>query len=769
MQKEQGKDPARYLGGSVSKRLGSIMSEGFFQRLVESVADAVYVHDGTGRIVEVNPAACRQTGFSRDELLGMTISDLNPFRTPDELDSILAEVSGAGRTSHVFRGVHRRQDGSDLSVEVNLTPIRYEGRSLFLAAVRDISNRVRLEQDLDDRVAFDRLLLDISTRLVNVQTDKIDQVINDLLADIGHFFGSGRTYVFSIDHANKCFSNTHEWYADGVAPEIDNLQQVGFDDFPWLMERILNNQVAHIPDVAKLPDSVAHERIEYQRQRIRSLVIVPLVRSGKVRGLFGLDAIWEKRYWPSELRDNLRLLGQLIASAMDAASLGDKLKHLAYHDALTHLPNRQLLKDRIAQAAHHCARENTRMVVMLLDLDDFKLVNDTLTHSAGDELLCTIADRLRGIIREGDTVARLGGDEFVLVAQLSETMDAAGLAARALEAVSAPVTIQGESIVTHPSIGVCIFPDDDPDHEKLLANADLAMYAAKGSGKNRFAFFDPSMTEKARDTLNLRYQLEEAMQSEQLRLHFQPRVDLRTRKTCGLEALVRWQHPERGLLGPGEFLPLAERSDLICRVDHWVLKRCPDEVGQWGMGDSPVRIAVNLSARDLYDSPHVESLLGIIETYYVVPGISLELEITESMLMHDIHAAIQVLNSIKSRFPGIHIAIDDFGSGYSSLNYLRQLPIDTLKIDRAFIFDLGREQRNSEAIVRSVIDLGRNLNLRVVAEGVETEFQRDVLIRLGCDEAQGFLFSRPLPSEELTDLPGFSTEWFAEARRDIIA
>ncbi len=731
------------------------MSKGFFQSLIDSVPDAVYVHDASGRIVEANPAACRQTGYDHDRLCRMSLEDLNPFRPLKDILGIIRDVVDSDLPNRVFIGHHRRADGSDFPVEINLTPIKHDGQQLFVAAVRDISERLKLEQSIQDRIAFDRLLLDISTRLVNLQPSRIDEVINGLLADIGRFFDSGRTYVFSIDIENRRFSNTHEWHAEGVAPEIDNLQNVSFDDFPWLIERILRNEVAHIPDVAVLPDEVAHERVEYQRQRIRSLVIVPLVRAGKPKGLFGLDAIWEKRYWSEDLRDNLRLLGQLLVSAMDAASMGQQLEHLAYHDPLTQLPNRQLLKDRITQAAHQSDREKRRLAVMLLDLDDFKLINDTLSHSAGDELLCIVAQRLRGILREGDTVARLGGDEFVILTQIADADDAASLAERALEAVSEPVMIHGESIVTHPSIGVSLYPDDGQDHEMLLPNADLAMYSAKSTGKNRFAFFDHSMTERARSTLNMRYELGEALESGQLLLHFQPRVDLRSGQTCGLEALVRWQHPEQGLMNPADFLPLAERSDLICRIDHWVLERCHLEVGHWGSGDPSVRIAINLSARDLYDHHHVEKLLGIVQQHYAEAGIALELEITESILMEDIHTAISVLRQLKTTLPDVRIAIDDFGSGYSSLNYLRQLPIDILKIDRAFIEDLTQESENAEAIVRSIIDLGRNLGLRVVAEGVETEAQLAILIALGCDEAQGFLFSRPVPAAELQELPAF--------------
>ncbi|MDQ2070740.1 sensor domain-containing protein [Natronospira bacteriovora] len=731
------------------------MSDDFYRRLLEGVPDAVYVHDEQGHIIEANPAATSYTGYSHDELRGMSVSELNPYRSPEELSQLLETLVDSGERNRVFTAWHRRRDGQEFPIEINLTPIVHDGQKLFVAAVREISERMKLEQNIQQRIAFDRLLLDISTRLVNIDPNQVDEVINGLLRDIGHFFDSGRTYLFSIDLENETFSNTHEWYADGVAPEIDNLQDVPFDAFPWLIRRILNHEVAHIPDVEELPDSVAHEREEYKRQRIKSLVIVPVIRNGEPTGLFGLDAIWSKRYWNEDQRDNLRLLGQLIANAQEAAGLAEQLRYLAYHDPLTDLPNRQLLQDRITQSARQCDRLGRRMAVMLLDLDDFKLVNDTLSHSAGDQLLCQVAQRLRSILRSGDTVARLGGDEFVLLMQIDDAADAAALAERALHAVSAPAIIQEESIITHPSIGICLYPDDDTDAEKLLPNADLAMYAAKHAGKNRFAFFDPVMTERARETLNLRYELGQAIAADQLFLDYQPRIDLKSGRICGLEALVRWQHPERGVLSPGEFLPLAERSDLICRIGHWVLQQCAREMAGVVARSPDLRMAVNLSTRDLYEVQHIETLVRTIQSGYGDSGIALELEITESMLMENIHQATEVLKTIKQALPGVQIAIDDFGSGYSSLNYLRHLPIDTLKIDQAFIADLADDSGNAKSIVRSVIDLARNLNLRVVAEGIETEEQLHIVSQLGCEEAQGFYFSRPVSSSALGTLDGF--------------
>jgi len=725
------------------------MSDDFYRSLLHSVPDAVYIHDRQGRIIEANEAACRQTGYTREALCGLTVQELNPYRSAEDIQSLLVSLSEECCTNHVFRGRHRRQDGSLFPVEVNLTPLQHSNNALFLAVVRDLSEREQLERDLQDKVQFDELLLEISTRLINVYPENIDTVIQQLLADIGAFFKAGRSYVFSIDLKARTFSNTHEWSDEGVDPEIDNLQDLSFDEFPWLMSRILNHQVAHAPDIPELPDEFALEREEYIRQRIRSLIIVPIVRGGEVTGLFGLDTVNEKRYWKEDIRNNLLLLGQLLASAMDAAGMGKQLKHLAYHDPLTQLPNRQLLNERIQQTANRIRRESNSMAVLLLDLDDFKLVNDTMSHSAGDFLLCRVAERLRGIVRESDTVARLGGDEFVIVAQVNGSDEAASLASRALESVSQPINVEAQSIVTHPSIGIALYREGNGDSDTLLRHADLAMYAAKAAGKNRFAFFEPCMTDHARKMLHLRHELSIGLQKNQFILYFQPRIDLRSNQVCGMEALIRWWHPERGLLEPIDFLPLAERSELICRIDHWVLENARMELERYLPRNSSLRVSVNLSARDLYDAEHVDHLLKVIETHYGSSGLPLELEITESTLMHDIDTAIEKLHLIKTAVPHVTIAIDDFGSGYSSLSYLRRLPIDTLKIDQSFVHDLGNEQASSEAIVRSIIELARNLGLRVVAEGIELQSQSEFLKTLGCDEGQGFYFARPLPMVEL--------------------
>ena len=720
-----------------------------YQMLLEGIRDAVYLHDVEGRILEVNPAATKQTGYSRERLLQMRIYDLSPYRDGEAFRSMLEEMLENGLSYKVIHSTHRQARGEEIPIEVNLNRIDHGSQVLFVAAIRDISERERLKLSVEHKVHFNQLLLDISSRLVNLDPEKIDEAIDEVLAEIGQFFNVDRSYVFSIDWDSETITNTHEWTEKGIPPAIHRLQKVAFRDFPWLREHMQNLQVAHAPDVSALPESAREDREEYKQQKIRSLIIVPIIRDGHAVGMFGLDAVRQKGHWDRDIRDNLRLMAQLLSSAMDAARLGRDLKHMAYHDALTQLPNRKLLHDRMTLAVERCRRNEHKVAVMLLDIDDFKLINDTLTHSAGDELLCVLAERLNGLTRGSDTVARLGGDEFVMVCEMTSVEDVAMLAKRTMDAISAPVMIDGQRIIIHASMGISLMPDDETEQEKLLRNADIAMYAAKAAGKNRFAFYDKSMGKNVQVLIDMRYDLQQAIDNNQLIVHYQPLCDAATGRIGGFEALIRWQHPTKGLLMPAAFLPVAERSDLICQLDQWVMQQACADIPMLYSGEREMRVSVNLSARDLYDREVVDRFIDVARACGSSIDDRIQLEITESMLMEDVRTAIDHLNRFKSFLPRVRIAIDDFGSGYSSLNYLRQLPIDTLKIDRSFTADLLNERPSAEAIIRSIMDLARNLGLKVIAEGVETHEQYQFLKSLGCDQLQGYYIGKPQPLDQV--------------------
>ena len=452
----------------------------------------------------------------------------------------------------------------------------------------------------------------------------------------------------------------------------------------------------------------------------------------------------ERRKYEKELVAALRQAEE--SEARRAAAEAD-LQFRASHDALTGLPNRAGLLTGLAAALTENATHRSGLGLLFIDLDHFKAVNDSLGHAAGDELLIIVAQRLRAAVREGGTIARLSGDEFVVVDQLADTEDAAALANRLLEALAVPVVLDGLEVVVSASIGAAVAEPADDTPDRLLRRADIAMYQAKGASRNSFQVHDPTQTDPAVDRLRLLGELRHGIENGQLRLHYQPRVDLRTGRPLGVEALVRWQHPTRGLLTPVAFIDLAEESGLVRELGAWVLDHAIAQVAAWQRltPKAPLEMAVNLSVRQLAD----RRLVGLVAhalTTHGLPAELLTLEITETALMGDPQAALDTLQNLKAL--GVSLAVDDFGTGYSSLTYLKRFPIDELKIDQSFVRGLGTDG-GDEAIVTSCVQLAHALGLRAVAEGVETDAQRVALLNLACDSVQGYLFSRPLPPENL--------------------
>ena len=430
-----------------------------------------------------------------------------------------------------------------------------------------------------------------------------------------------------------------------------------------------------------------------------------------------------------------------------------KLEKLAFYDSLTGLPNRVLLQERLEQALKRVQRdqndpfkrENDRrqLAVLYLDLDDFKHVNDTLGHDAGDKMLVEVTKRLRSCLRQNDTVARVGGDEFlVLLPDVRGPADIRVVVHKLLEAMRAPLSLEGSEIIVTMSIGITLAPKDGSDRSELLKNADIAMYRAKDLGRNSFEFFSPEMNRLARERLSLENELRRALTAGHFALHYQPQVRISTGQTEAIEALMRWQHPERGLVMPGDFIEAAEESGLIVPLGHWALRRACEQLvasrAAW-------RVSVNLSQRQFRDAALVETIRETLAATGLEPR-RLELELTESSLMDDVGDTVRVLSELKAL--GIRIAIDDFGTGYSSLSRLKQLPVDTLKVDREFVRDLPHDE-GDRAITVAVIAMAQELKLEVVAEGVETEAQLHYLRGCGCDVAQGYLLGRPGPIEDL--------------------
>ncbi len=432
----------------------------------------------------------------------------------------------------------------------------------------------------------------------------------------------------------------------------------------------------------------------------------------------------------------------------------DRVEFLAFHDNLTGLANRLLFQDRLEQALAMAQRFGRSGALIFLNIDRFKRVNDTLGHPAGDRLLQEVARRLRTYLRRADQItrgqgrdpasslSRMGGDEFsILLTELRQPEDAAQVAQRLIELIGRPFTMEGQEVFLTASIGISLFPGDGEDPQTLIHKADMAMRHAKARGRNNYQFFKESMTASVMQRLSLEGELRRALERDELTLFFQPLLQTGTGRLVGGEALVRWRHPQRGLVPPGEFIPLAEESGLIIPLGEWVLRRACRQNALWQQaGFGGIRVSVNLSAQQFVQG----GLIGLVREALSESGLDpgfLELEITESILLHNKGEAARTLAELKQM--GVRVAIDDFGTGYSSLAYLQALPIDTLKIDRSFVAELGAETKRS-AIVRAIVALGRSLDLRLIAEGVETSEQLDRLREMSCDEVQGFLFSPPV-------------------------
>ena len=433
-----------------------------------------------------------------------------------------------------------------------------------------------------------------------------------------------------------------------------------------------------------------------------------------------------------------------------ARAMAEKMNHQATHDALTNLPNRLLLMDRLEQALLRCPWHERLIAVIFLDLDNFKLVNDTLGHDVGDQLLRQVAERLTASVRHGDTVCRLGGDEFVvLLTDIAARDDVLTLAEKIITRLDEPYRLGGQDYFCSASAGISIAQEHGVAPAVLLKNADVALYRAKDSGRSNYQFFSEDMNKHAIQALQTKTGLRHALDRNELVVHYQPQVDLRTGRIVGVEALVRWNHPAKGMIPPMEFIPIAEESGLIFSINEWVLAEACKQAKRWLAAGLPkLRMAVNLSGRQFRQAGLAKQIQRVMEDVGMDPE-WLELELTESILVKDAEAAITVCAELKAI--GVRFAIDDFGTGYSSLSYLKRFPVNTLKVDRSFIKELPGNEEDA-AICTAIVAMAHSLDLSVVAEGVETPGQRDFLVRTGFDAAQGYLFGRPVPAEQLTAL-----------------
>ncbi len=673
-------------------------SELRYRTLFEQIPDAVFIFDRQG-LREANSGAVELFGCtSKEELLTCHPADLSPATQPDGSDSRALAEQRIGETfrqgAHRFEWLHRRRDtGAEFTVEVTLNRLDLQGEAVIQAVVRDITERKRMENELRSALSLNRAVQ--------------DSIANGILV---------------VDREGQVITTNAQFAEMWGIPE--DFLAIGDDD------RLLDYVLKHLKDpdgflgsvkaIYDDPHAVSQDWIEFKDGRVFERFSQPLVLDGEPRG----------RVW-SFLDITERKLAE------------DRMAYMAYHDLLTGLPNRRGLQEALQEGLQRGRGSGERLGVIFLDLEDFKDINDNLGHSWGDSLLIAVAERLRTLVQSQDTVARFGGDEFaILMEGLAEPEQGTALAERVIEHLTRPFEIGGQRLSVNTSLGISLFPEDGETGEDLLAKADAAMYRAKEEGRNTYRFFTRELSVQGQSRLVWKQQLRDALDSDQLVLYYQPQVVLGEGTLVGLEALVRWQHPYEGLLGPNRFIPLAEESGLIVPLGEWVLREACHQGAAWlAEGREFGRIAVNIGA-DHIKRGNLPQRVAEILAETGLAGQRLEVEITEASLLDRPQECAEQLHALHAL--GLRITIDDFGTGYSSLAYLKAFPIDRIKIDKGFVADLP-DDANDAALVRAIIALGKALGLVVLGEGVETEAQRRFLQGEGCELGQGFLWARPGP------------------------
>jgi diguanylate cyclase (GGDEF)-like protein len=531
-------------------------------------------------------------------------------------------------------------------------------------------------------------------------------------------------------------------------------------DFPEYFQALRNSSLIVASEARKDPRTRSLTESYFRPMNIFSLLDIPIIHEGKLLGVVCHEKVGDVKAWEYDEQEFVSSVSNAISLSLeikrrrmiqDELKLQkDKLHHQAHHDVLTELPNRMLFNDRLEHAIQQAERADNKIALLFIDLDHFKGINDTMGHNVGDELLVEVARRLQGKIRKSDTLARLGGDEFtILLENVGSNENVIDVTQELLKAMEDPIQLKQHSFYVTMSIGVTLYPDDGETAEVLLKNADVAMYQAKDIGRNTYQFYTEAMTEKAFERVSMEANFRRALKEEEFVVYYQPQVDGHTGKIIGMEALVRWQHPELGMVSPMNFIPFAVDTGLIIPMDRWVMTTAMRQCAQWyEQGLNPGRLALNLSMKQLHKEDCVKALQGVIHDAGCKPE-WLELEVTEAQVMEDAESVNRTLGIIREM--GVSLAIDDFGTGYSSLSYLKKLPINKLKIDKSFVQDIPGDQEDV-AIIKTIIDLSNHMDLKLIAEGVETEEQRAFLLEHGCEIIQGYFYHRPMPAEDLEKL-----------------
>jgi diguanylate cyclase (GGDEF)-like protein/PAS domain S-box-containing protein len=687
--------------------------------------------------VHCNPRLAEIFGWRSEELIGQPVSIL--YKSATDFLQLQVEVQRKFSHGEVFETEHSflRKDGQPLHCYLRAKSIDLkDGHQSSIWVTDDISHRKALQEQLTD------LLSDLENRVAE-RTKELAETNLRLKEEIEERKQIERTLLSSEKRFRDLSELSMDWFWEQDANFRFIEMSKGLLSTSLRSSSTLGKTRKELPIVGLTEaDWQAHQKVLDAHLPFKDFVYQMETQPGEIHW-FSISGI---PLFEDGVFVGYRGAGTDITEQKKSEQ---KIQHMAFHDPLTGLPNRVLLEDRMQQAIAHAARTSSRLALLYLDLDNFKKINDSLGHTAGDTLLKEIALRLRECVRDTDTISRQGGDEFVLILnELESADDCVPVVQKILSRLQDPIAADGREFFTSASIGLAVYPEDGTDFESLRKKADVAMYQSKESGRNTYRFFDESMNQEAGEHLMLRNGIRRGLERHEFELYYQPQIDLLTGQVFGAEALLRWHHPELGLVPPAKFIPVAEESGLIVPLGEWVIfEACRQAVAWRNEGLPALQLAVNLSAVQ-FKRGHVEQTVVDALAKTGLNPAQFEMELTESILLQNIE---QVLANVKRlKLLGVNLSIDDFGTGYSSLSYLKRLDIDKLKIDQSFIRDLASDPDDA-AIVNAIVQMGHSLNLQVIAEGVEDENMLQMLRKFGCDQAQGYFFARPMPAKDFAE------------------
>lgn len=594
------------------------------------------------------------------------------------------------------------------------------------------------------QIEFQKLISQVSQEFVKAAEHNMDDLINEMLAASGRYFRADRAWFKMLSPLQ-----VWEWCAEGISPAREYLLSINSDDYPWIIDTLKHADMVYLPDTEALgPEHETEKSLLYQRSN-KSFLGIKVAAKNELLGYLCFTTLSKHVSWREDHREMLKILANVLTDMLGKIDSEKEISYMAYYDSLTGLPNRQTFKNTLNKRIDTARLGGKILAVMFIDLDYFKSINDTMGHNKGDEVLKLLSARLASVIRPTDCIARFGGDEFlILLNNLESKEDIAAIADRIMETFAAPLHIQEQELFITGSAGIAVYPTDGEDAEELIKNADLAMYVSKDNGKNQYTFCTRAMKTDVQKNATLTYHLHHALERNELQLFYQPQINVANGMITGAESLLRWNHPELGVIHSKVFIGLAEQTGLIRPIGQWVMETACRQNKRWHDMGIPLRMAVNLSLEQFCSPMLVKLVDQTLKMTGLDPGY-LELELTESIAVKEAVYIISILNNLKKL--GIMIALDDFGTEYSSLTRLKYLPADRIKIDMQFIHGIA-EGNKDEAIAKTIIQLAKNLNMKVLAEGVETEVQYEFCRRHNCDEIQGFYFHRPMPAEELESL-----------------